>query len=212
MNAAAICQPGPGLALVQAGTPAPAPAAAAAQRCTATADAMSALWRLHGGALLRFAVKLTLGDRQRAEDIVQETLLRAWRNPAVVDGREHLIRPWLFTITRHVAIDLWRARSRHDEIIDDQPIDRPDPAERIDQTVTALDVRAAIAKLTPKHQQIIVEMYYHGRQVDEIARTLGIPEGTVKSRAYYALRHLKRLMAAPYADDVTIPQASPLPA
>lgn len=218
MNAAAICQPGPGLALVQAGTPAPAPAAAAAQRRTATADAMSTLWRLHGGALLRFAAKLTLGDRQRAEDIVQETLLRAWRNPDVVDGREHLIRPWLFTITRHVAIDLWRSRSRHDEIIDDEPVDRPDPAEHIDQSVTALDVRAAIARLTPKHQQIIVEMYYHGRQVDEIARALGIPEGTVKSRAYYALRHLKRLIAAPYgntADPADIPadlvalQASP---
>ncbi len=63
-----------------------------------------------------------------------------------------------------------------------------------------MDVRAAIAKLTPKHQQVVVEMFYYGRQVDEIAESLGIPAGTVKSRAYYALRHLKRIMSAPYKD------------
>ncbi len=200
MNATAICQPGPAepaLALARSGAAQPA---AAAARSTAAADAMSTLWRLHGGALLRFALKLTLGDRQRAEDIVQEALLRAWRHPEVVDGREHQVRPWLFTVTRHVAIDMWRSRSRHEEVIEDEPTDRPDPAQQIEQTVTALDVRAAIAKLTPKHRQVVVEMFYYGRQVDEIAESLGIPAGTVKSRAYYALRHLKRVMAAPYAD------------
>lgn len=200
MNAAAICQPVSGesaLALVPSRAAAPA---TTAPRRTAASEAMNALWRLHGGALLRFALKLTLGNRQRAEDIVQEVLVRAWRNPEVVNGREHLIRPWLFTVTRHVAIDMWRARSRHEEVIEDEPTDRPDPAEHIEQTVTALDVRAAIAKLTPKHRQIVVEMFYYGRQVDEIAESLGIPAGTVKSRAYYALRHLKRLMSAPYSD------------
>jgi RNA polymerase sigma-70 factor (ECF subfamily) len=173
--------------------------AAAIRQPTATSEAMSNLWRLHGGALLRFAQKLTLGDGQRAEDIVQETMVRAWRNPEIVNNREHLVRPWLFTVTRHVAIDLWRARARHDEIIDDEPVDRPDPAEHIDQAVTAIDVRTAIAKLSPKHQVIITEMYFRGRQVEEIAESLGIPSGTVKSRAYYALRQLKQFMAAPYA-------------
>jgi RNA polymerase sigma-70 factor, ECF subfamily len=183
-------------------------ASATAPAQTATADAMNALWRLHGGALLRFALKLTLGDRQRAEDVVQETMIRAWRHPEVVDGREQVIRGWLFTVTRHVVIDLWRARSRSHEVIEDEPTDRPDPVDDIDQTVTALDVRAAIAQLTPKHRQVVVEMFYYGRQVDEIAESLGIPAGTVKSRAYYALRQLKRVMSAPDGDpaDFLAPQ------
>jgi RNA polymerase sigma-70 factor (ECF subfamily) len=172
-----------------------APATAAPQH-TATADSMNTLWRLHGGALFRFALKLTLGDRQRAEDIVQETMIRAWRHPEIVDGREQLIRAWLFTVTRRVAIDMWRSRSRNPEVIEDEPTDWPDPVQHIDQTVTALDVRAAIAKLAPKHQQVVVEMYFYGRQADEIAESLGIPAGTVRSRAYYALRHLKRLLSA----------------
>jgi RNA polymerase sigma-70 factor (ECF subfamily) len=136
---------------------------------------MNTLWRLHGGALFRFALKLTLGDRQRAEDIVQETMIRAWRHPEIVDGREQLIRAWLFTVTRRVAIDMWRARSRNPEVIEDEPVDWPDPVQHIDQAVTALDVRAAIAKLTPKHQQVVVEMYFYGRQADEIAESSASP-------------------------------------
>lgn len=163
---------------------------------TAEDESMNELWRIHGPVLRRFALKLTLGDSQRAEDIVQETLLRAWRHPEVVDGHAETIRPWLFTVTRHVAIDMWRARSRHDDVIEDQPTDRPNPVERIDQAMTAMDVRAALAQLTPEHRQVIVEMYYGGRSVAEIALLLGIPEGTVKSRTYYGLRHLKQLLSA----------------
>jgi DNA-directed RNA polymerase specialized sigma24 family protein len=72
--------------------------------------------------------------------------------------------------------------------------------DSIDQAVTALDVRAALAQLTPEHRQVIIEMYYLGRPVAEIARTLRIPEGTVKSRAYYGLRHLKRLLSPVFGE------------
>jgi len=165
-----------------------------AGRCLADDEAIKELWDSQGPALMRFALKLTLGDRQRAEDIVQEALMRAWRHPEVVNAGVEAIRPWLFTVTRRIAIDMWRARSRHEDVIDDEPLDRPDPVEPIEQAMTALDVRAALAKLTQEHRYVIVEMYYSGRSVAEIALSLGIPEGTVKSRSYYAIRQLRQLL------------------
>jgi RNA polymerase sigma-70 factor, ECF subfamily len=185
--------PKPVLVLVQPDDP--QPPAQAAGPATADSEAISELWRVHGGALMRFALKLTLGDQQRAEDIVQETLLRAWRHPEVVGAGAQAIRPWLFTVTRHVAIDMWRARSRVEELTDDREADRADPAERIEQAVTALDVRAALAQLTPEHRQVIVEMYFYGRSVAEISQSLNIPAGTVKSRTYYGLRQLRRVLS-----------------
>jgi RNA polymerase sigma-70 factor (ECF subfamily) len=176
---------------------------------TADSEAIGEVWRLHGAALMRFALKLTLGDKQRAEDIVQETLVRAWRHPEVVGSGERNIRSWLFTVTRHVAIDMWRARSRTDEILDDEQADRPDPAEPIEQAITALDVRAALSKLTPEHRQVIVEMYCNGHSVAEIADALRIPAGTVKSRAYYGLRHLRQVLSAASGDVRRAPVALP---
>jgi RNA polymerase sigma-70 factor, ECF subfamily len=205
--------PKPALVLVRsqdlatpASTAAPAPAPAPA---TADSEAIRELWKTHGTALMRFALKLTLGDRQRAEDIVQETLLRAWRHPEVVGGGHSAIRPWLFTVTRHVAIDMWRARSRTEEVIDDRQTEHADPVERIEQAVTALDVRAALSQLTLEHRQVIVEMYYHAQSVAEISEKLGIPAGTVKSRTYYGLRQLKRVLATASGEGTET--VSPLP-
>jgi RNA polymerase sigma-70 factor (ECF subfamily) len=189
------------LALVRAPEQA-APAASRAEVAAPVADEESirAIWREHGTALTRFALKLTLGDRPRAEDIVQETMVRAWRHPEVADSDTKAIRPWLFTVTRHVAIDMWRARSRCEEIMDDQAADRPDPAQPIEQAMTALDIRAALAQLSLEHRQVIVGMYYQSQSVIELAERLGIPEGTVKSRAYYGLRQLKRVLSGASAD------------
>ncbi len=172
-------------------------AAALGYETNARPESMSELWRINGPALTRFALKLTLGDKHRAEDIIQETLVRAWGHPEVVDGRADVIRSWLFTICRRVSIDMWRANSRHNNyVVEDNLADSPNPVDLIDQAVTAMDVRAALAQLTPEHRQVIVQAYYLGRSMAEIATELGIPEGTVKSRTYYGLRQLKELLSA----------------
>ena len=73
--------------------------------------------------------------------------------------------------------------------------------EGIDQALTAMDVRAALAQLQPVHRRVLVEIYYLGRSVAEVAELLNIPEGTVKSRTYYGLRKLKQLLLTAESDE-----------
>ena len=162
----------------------------------ATDEEIQKLLRRFEIPLLQFATRIT-GDRERARDVVQETFVKFQRNGAASHEKESAT--WLFTVCRSVSIDMWRAQARHNNyVVEDNLADSPDPVDCFNQTVTALDMRAALAQLTPEHRQVIVETYYRSRTVAEIATRLGIPEGTVKSRSYYALRQLKQLLSAPY--------------
>jgi RNA polymerase sigma-70 factor, ECF subfamily len=173
----------------------------------ADSEAMREVWRQHGTVLLQFALKLTRGDMQRAEDIVQESLVRAWHHPEVIGNGQQPIRSWLFTVARHISIDMWRVRSRAEEALGDEHIDMPDPTEHMDQVITAVDVREALSTLIPEHRQVIVEMYLRDRSVAQVAELLRIPEGTVKSRAYYGLRRLRQVLAASAGDARPAPAA-----
>ncbi|MFE9257773.1 sigma-70 family RNA polymerase sigma factor [Streptomyces sp. NPDC006879] len=168
---------------------------------TATAQrtsppALAQLQREHGKALHGFLVGLTHGDAQRAEDLVQETLLRAWQHPEALESEHESVRPWLFTVARRLAIDALRARmSRPQEVATDvmeAPVTRLSPADPLAGSVTALDVRRAVRSLGREHRDVLVQVYFCDRSVAETAQVLGIPAGTVKSRTYYALRELRR--------------------
>lgn len=146
----------------------------------------------HGDALQAYAQRLCQGDRQRAEDLVQETLLRAWRHPASMDPAQGSVRAWLFTTARNLAIDAWRRRSvRVAEVVTDQ---LPEPLPEVneaDRAVEAWTIAEALNRLSPAHREVLMECFYQGRSVAEAAVRLGVPPGTVKSRTHYALRALR---------------------
>lgn len=146
----------------------------------------------HGDALYAYAQRLCHGDRHRAEDLVQETLLRAWRHPAAMDPTRGSVRAWLFTTARNLAIDAWRRRSvRVAEVSTDQVPEPTPDIDEADRAVEAWTVSEALNQLSTAHREVLRECFYHGRSVAEAATRLGIPAGTVKSRLHYALRALR---------------------
>lgn len=159
------------------------------------ADLLRALQDEHGDALFAHALRLVGGDRQRAEDLVQETLLRAWRHPEAMDPRRGPVRAWLFTTARHLAIDAWRRRSaRVGEVVTDV---LPEPSPEVDETDRAVEawmVAEALGRLSSAHREVLLECFYRGRSVVEAAARLGVPPGTVKSRTHYALKSLRLVL------------------
>lgn len=152
---------------------------------------LRALYDAHALALLGYAVRLCDGDRARAEDLVQETLVRAWRHLDVLDPSAAPVRPWLFTVAQHLAIDAYRARRARPPEVGEAAFATVPAMDELEGTLDRIVVVDALAALSPEHRAVIVETYYRGRTVAEAARVLGIPPGTVKSRCHYALRALK---------------------
>jgi RNA polymerase sigma-70 factor, ECF subfamily len=140
----------------------------------------------HGTALLWFVQRLARGDRQLAEDIVQETLLRAWRHAR--DLPADAVRPWLFTTARHLVIDNYRARSvRPAEVSPDQ-IEATAVVDDLDDVLDAVLVADALSALSPAHRAVLIDCFYRGRTAAEIAMERGLPPGTARSRIHYAMR------------------------
>jgi len=155
------------------------------------ATVMRQLHDEHAAALWAFCLNLTGNDRARAEDVAQETLLRAWRNAAVLEESKGSVRSWLFTVARNIVIDEWRSKRTRREVLTDDLGDLSAVEDRTDELLLSWVVAEAITQLSNEHRAVLLECYYRGRSVAEAARHLGVPEGTVKSRTHYALRALK---------------------
>ena len=159
-------------------------------RVTSTdSDLLRALHDEHADAVWRYVVGLTGGDRALAQDIVQETLLRAWRNPAVLAG-DASPRGWLFTVAKRLVIDNWRAAQARPHVVTDDVPERP-AADATDRALDRYVVVAALRTLSEEHRAVLVECYLRGATIAQAAATLGVPVGTVKSRLHYGLRALR---------------------
>ncbi|MFF2518233.1 sigma-70 family RNA polymerase sigma factor [Streptomyces sp. NPDC058086] len=162
----------------------------------------------HVPALLAYVSRMLGGDRHKAEDIVQETLLRCWRK---YRSGDEMLRPWLFTVARNLVIDGHRKKLVRPQEVDGavwlgQEACQLDHIERM---LSAVVVSEALKALSPIHQGVLYQTYYLGKTVEEAAETLGIPVGTVKSRIFYALRILRLALqerrAIPVGSDTDTP-------
>lgn len=153
-------------------------------------DTVAALYREHGPMVRRIALRAT-GDPQLAEDVVQEVILRVWRQAPDPDS----VRSYLAQAARNLLIDRHRAASRRPHEVALAP--DPHPARtllatnEIDHALDAFVVEQALARLSPEHRGVIRMLHYRSLSVAEAARVLGVPAGTVKSRAFYAIRQLR---------------------
>lgn len=152
-----------------------------------------ALYDEHGAVLTSYVAAIT-HDHQAAEDVVQETILRAWRRAGrlAADGRP--LRPWLMRVARNLAIDRQRRAATAREQFRSGALEGVAGVESFDRELGTWQLTDAVRQLSPAHREVLVELYFRDRSVAEAAEVLGIPPGTVKSRSYYALRALKLIL------------------
>jgi RNA polymerase sigma-70 factor (ECF subfamily) len=157
-------------------------------------DQLRVLHDQHAQALRSYVVRLT-GDHGKAQDIVQETLLRAWRNLARLEQGSDSGRGWLFTVAKRIVIDDWRAARRRPAVVTNQ-VPEYSVEDMAQQTVDRQLVQSALRTLSTEHRHVLFECYFRGASVAEAAETLGVPVGTVKSRTHYALHNLRQAIDA----------------
>lgn len=141
----------------------------------------------HSGELYGFAFR-ALGDQGLAEEVVQETFVRAWRAGRRFDPEIASLRAWLFAILRNVIIDATRARSVRPGVATAVDVAI---ADNIDVLLRSWVVEEALRRLTDEHRRAVVEVYYQGRSAVDVAADLGVPAATIRSRLFYGLRALR---------------------
>ncbi len=156
-----------------------------------------AAYAAHGDEMFGFAVR-SLDDRDLAEEAVQESFVRAWRAADRFDPELGALRTWLFAILRRVIIDLARARASrpplatvHQITDEGRSAQETTAADDYERALMAWEVEEAVRRLSEDHRRVLMETYFRDRPYADVARDLGVPEGTVKSRVYYALKALR---------------------
>ena len=149
---------------------------------------LAELYRRYEGRLYGLGLRL-LGDPGLAEELVQETFVRLWRNAPRFDAARGSVSTFVFTLARRIAIDLWRRPSSRP--FAPPPDELVAPGDAMDRLVVGLTVRDALESLSPAHREVLELSYSGDLKQTEIAERLGLPLGTVKTRTYYALRALK---------------------
>jgi RNA polymerase sigma-70 factor (ECF subfamily) len=154
-------------------------------------SAVRQMYAEYGRAVYALAYRV-LRDHGLAEEAVQTTMLNAWRNAARFDP-ERDIGPWLYTIARRAAIDVYRREQRHQsaELVDTDIAVLPNS---LDEVWQAWQIHQALAQIPEAEREIVRCTHYLGLTQEQTADRLGIPVGTVKSRSHRAYRRLADLL------------------
>lgn len=155
-------------------------------------EAVAEMYTRYGRAVFTVAFG-SLGDRDLAEEAVQQTFLQAWRAAERFE-LERDPAPWLYSIARRVAVDLYRRERRHETVDWDEP-EVAVLSPSFEGTWEAWEVRTALDKLSPEEREVLCATHYLGLTHEETAERLGVPVGTVKSRSYRAHRRMAALLA-----------------
>jgi RNA polymerase sigma-70 factor, ECF subfamily len=157
--------------------------------------AMKLLFERHNVRVFRFVVRLT-GRRELAEDVVSDVFFDVWRTAAAFEGRCQ-VSTWLLSIARHKVFATLRKRSP--QALDDEFAKTiPDPAEGPESATNATQegalLRRCLTALPADDRELLDLAYYHEKTTSEIARIVGIPAGTVKSRLFAVRRRVADLL------------------
>jgi RNA polymerase sigma-70 factor (ECF subfamily) len=157
--------------------------------------AMQVLYARHNVKVYRFIVRLT-GNQSLAEDLVSEVFLDVWRQAEGFEAKSQ-VSTWLLAIARYKALSALRRRT--DEHLDDQmAASIEDTADNPEMVVGTKDrntiVQKCLTQLSPAHREVIDLVYYHEKSVDEVARIVGVPPATVKTRMFYARNKMADLL------------------
>ena len=157
--------------------------------------AMQVLYARHNVKVYRFVLRLT-GNQSLAEDLVSEVFLDVWRQAEGFESKSQ-VSTWLLAIARYKALSALRRRT--DEHLDDQMAATiEDTADNPETVVGTKDrntiVQKCLTQLSPAHREVIDLVYYHEKSVDEVARIVGVPPATVKTRMFYARNKMADLL------------------
>jgi RNA polymerase sigma-70 factor (ECF subfamily) len=152
--------------------------------------AVRQLYARHAEALHGY-VRQFCPDRASADDIVQETFIRAWRHLPQLSTGGRPARPWLFRVARNLLTDASRAARSRPAIVQARPAEEGRDDTGLDQVLDRQLVTGALSRLSPAHRAVLMETYYRGDTLAGAARELGIPHGTARSRLHYALQALR---------------------
>ena len=148
------------------------------------------LYARHAVALHGYVARFC-PDRTSADDIVQETFIRAWRHLPQLSADGRPVRPWLFRVARNLLIDADRAARSRPATVQAESAEEGFDDTGLNQVLDRQLVADALKRLSPAHRAVLVEVFYGGDSVARAARQLGIPHGTARSRLHYALQALR---------------------